>query len=102
MSENLKQFKTVLVEALVTYFKDEYDKLTSRMVSDAKTGAPVRTYGDEDLSCMTGEITLVEAWEQGGVTFAMFKSTKDGKVFDFTYRADTSLMNIVMATVLAS
>lgn len=101
MSENLKQFKSVITEALIAYFKDRDDHLTGRYAQDSKTKDVVRDYSDATVDSMTGEIKA-SAWEEGGVTFVTFNATQDGKDYTLMYRADTTLMNIVVEVAMES
>jgi hypothetical protein len=101
MSENLKQFKNVVSDALVAYFTERDDKMTYRYVADITTGKPVRTYMDEHLSDMIGEIVLSDATERNGEVTATFVAERGGNEFTFGYTADTTIMNIILEVALA-
>lgn len=103
MSDNLKQFKNVLIEALIKHFSERDEMLSHRMVVDKASGQLVRTWLDETLGEMKGETKLISAEDLNGTVFAAFQSETEDKVYTFNYiDGDSSIMNIIVEQALAS
>lgn len=103
MSDNLKQFKQAVTEALVKYFSARDYLISHRVVTDKATGKVFRTWMDETLSDMKGEINLVEVDERGETVWATFTAESDDKVYTFHYMDnDTTIINILMTEALAA